>query len=119
MSQTIQPLPSAASTTPRPPQLHAAALVSLWCDLALKVAESNAHRLPDAHSLFEQQMLVEDEIARSHPELDERMTELLVWESELIHDASGEPGSCLQCRRARLHLPPECPVPSTRKGVRR
>ncbi len=79
MSQTIQPLPSAASTTPRPPQLHAAALVSLWCDLALKVAESNAHRLPDAQSLFEQQLLVEDEIARSHPEYDERMTELLVW----------------------------------------
>ncbi|QKE82890.1 hypothetical protein [Arthrobacter sp. NEB 688] len=77
-----------------------------------------AHDSCDANLLWHQQVLVEEEIATSFPELDERMIELLVWESELLHDAAGEPGNCLQCRRARLNLPPECPVPATRQGVR-
>jgi hypothetical protein len=116
---TIQPLPArAAITTSRPKDTRGPALVALWCQLAVKAAEAEAHDLPSGASLLRQQLLVEEQIS-THPEWDARMQVLLCWEASLLHTAEGDPSSCLQCRRARLTLPPECPVPPAQKRVRR
>ena len=119
MSPTTQPLPlSAASNTP-PPNGDLDRLLTLWRDLAVRAAQAAAHgdddqefRLTDLH------LQIEQAITDRHPELSGVMDELLVWEGALAHSGSGPAKTCLSCRRARVGLPDNLPLPSPRAGVR-
>lgn len=46
------------------------------------------------------------------------MAELWVWESTLVHVAETPPETCLICRKARLGLPADLPLPATIGGAR-
>ena len=109
-----QPLPvparAANPTPPRDPE--ASRLLRLWVDLTRRAASAAAHRSGDEESLRRLQLQVEDAITDRLPDHDVLMAELWVWESTLIHEAQTPPEACLICRKARLELPADLPLPA-------
>ena len=110
---TNQPLPtyfsaatSRPSTTP-----EAVRLLRLWAELARLAASAAAHGHRDETALRRLQVQVEEAITDQFPDQQELMDELLVWESGLLHVAETPPETCLICRKARLGLPFDLPLP--------
>ena len=120
MTSTIQPQSAAAqaaSSTPSrcPEQVR---LVELWTDLTRRTAMAAAHGSDDEESLRTLQLQVEDEITDRFPDGDALLVELWTWEASLIHVAQTRPETCLICRRARLGLPADLPLPGAAGGAR-
>ena len=108
-----QPLPvPALAANPAPPRDHETArLLRLWVELTQRVASAAAHRSGDEASLRNLQLQVEDAITDRLPDSDALMAELWVWEAGLLHQAETPPETCLICRKARLGLPADLPLP--------
>lgn len=90
----------------------------MWRELAVRAAQAAAHGDEQESALTALQLQVEQAITDRHPQLSGVMDEALVWEGALVHFGSGPPATCLSCRRARVGLPDNLPLPSTRAGVR-
>ena len=108
-----QPLPTYPSAaTGRPPRIpEATRLLGLWAELARLAASAAAHGHGDEPALRRLQVQVEEAITDRFPDQEARMDELLVWESGLFHVAETPPETCLICRKARLELPLDLPLP--------
>ncbi len=89
-------------------------LLTLWVDLVRRGAQATAHASGDVASLEISRQHVETALERCYPtEWRETRDAAIAWESTLIHVGRGELASrCLHCRRARLGLPADVPVPS-------
>jgi hypothetical protein len=120
MTLMSQPLPvsPAASTTP-PRQGETARLLRLWVSLAWRAAAAAAHGSGDETSLLCSQLHVEQALTDRGLVTADALTELLIWESRLIHHGRGTTSRlCLICRKARLQLPLDLPLPAQREGRR-
>jgi hypothetical protein len=106
---------AANSVPPRDPE--ASRLLRLWVELTQRAASAAAHRSGDEESLRNLQLQVEDAITDRLPDGDALMAELWVWESTLIHVAETPPETCLFCRKARLGLPADLPLPAALGGA--
>ena len=120
MTPTTQPRPALAqAANPAPPRdPEAARLLRLWVELTQRAASAAAHRSGDEESLRNLQLQVEDAITDRMPDHEALMAELWAWESTLIHLAETPPETCLICRKARLGLPTDLPLPATIGGAR-
>ena len=114
MTPTPQPQSALAqAANPAPPRdREASRLLRLWVELTQRVASAAAHRSGDEESLRDLQLQVEDAITDRVPDHEALMAELWVWESTLIHVAETPPETCLICRKARLGLPADLPLPA-------
>ena len=120
MTSTPQPLLApvqAASPTP-PHDEQASRLLALWVDLTRRAASAAAHDSSDETALRQMQLQVEDALAQRVPDHPELIDRLIVWEASLVHVAQTPPETCLICRRARLGLPADLPIPAFRGGAR-
>ena len=116
--QQPQPaLAQVASTVP-PRDQEASRLLSLWVELTQRVASAAAHESSDEESLRNLQLQVEDALADRLPDPEPVMAELWVWESTLLHGAEAPSKICLLCRKGRLGLPANLPLPAVVGGVR-
>ncbi len=115
-----QPLPDvAAHRTRRSPQ-EAARLLRLWGALATRAAAAAAHGLEDEEPLRQLQRQVEEALVRRFPGRRRQLAELTVWEASLLHTGERVAAEqCLICRRARLELPLDLPLPPAANGGRR
>ncbi len=64
------------------------------------------------------QLQVEEALADRLTDPDVVMAELWVWEATLLHLAETPPETCLICRKARLGLPADLPLPTDLGGAR-
>ncbi|GAA2135352.1 hypothetical protein GCM10009844_00540 [Nocardioides koreensis] len=114
-----QPQPALAqAANPAPPRdPEASRLLRLWVELTQGAASAAAHRSGDEQSLLYLQLQVEETITDRLPDHEALMAELWVWESTLIHVAETPPETCLICRKARLGLPADLPVPAALGGA--
>lgn len=110
-----QPLSADRRTAPR---LTAAGefsrLLNLWIDLAARAAAAVGHDSPDAASIMRLHLDIEDVLTARFPDEFCRIRdELIAWEASLLHasDTSELSASCLHCRRARVGLPANLPLP--------
>jgi hypothetical protein len=117
MNQPRPALAQAASPAP-PSDREAPRLLRLWVELTQRAASAAAHRSGDEQSLRNLQLQVEDAITDRVPDHEVLMAELWVWESTLVHVAETPPETCLICRKARLGLPADLPLPATIGGAR-
>lgn len=115
MSQP-QPLPVDRRTAP---PLTAAGefsrLLNLWIDLAARAAAAVGHDSSDAASIIRLHLDIEDVLEARFPEEFSRIRdELIGWEASLLHasDPAEVSTSCLHCRRARVGLPENLPLPA-------
>lgn len=117
---TNQPLPTLASAAnPTPPtDREASRLLRLWVDLTRRAAEAAAHGTGDEDSLRRLQLQVEEQLRDCWPDDDDALDGLVVWEAGLIHVAQTPPETCLICRKARLGLPADLPLPASIGGAR-
>lgn len=117
---TSQPLsvPAQAAHPAPPRDPEASRLLRLWVELTQRAASAAAHRSGDEEPLRDLQLQVEDAITDRLPDHEALMAELWVWESTLIHVAETPPETCLICRKARLGLPADLPLPAAAGGVR-
>lgn len=120
MTTTTQPLPAPVrSANPMPPHdQHASRLLALWVELAQRAASAAAHANSDESALRRLQLQVEDALADRLPEHPQLLDELAAWEASLIHVAQAPPEACLACRKARLGLPADLPLPVAIGGSR-
>ena len=118
MTPMNQPRPVLAqAANPAPPRdPEAARLLRLWVDLTQRAASAAAHRSGDEQSLRDLQLQVEDALNDRLPRSDALLAELWVWEATLIHVAETPPETCLICRKARLGLPADLPLPAAIGG---
>jgi hypothetical protein len=114
-----QPLPvPAQAANPAPPRdRETARLLRLWVELTQRTASAAAHRSGDEESLRNLQLQVEDTITDRLPDSEALMAELWVWEAGLLHQAETPPETCLICRKARLGLPADLPLPAAIGGA--
>jgi hypothetical protein len=87
-------------------------------ELTWRVASAAAHQSSDEASLRNLQHQVENAITGRLIEGEVLMAELWVWEAALLHHAETPPETCLICRKARLGLPADLPLPASFGGVR-
>ena len=117
MNQPQSALALAANPAP-PGDRETERLLDLWVQLTHRTASAAAHHSPDEASLRDLQLQVEDALSdRLHdpyPVLDE----LWCWEAALLHTAETPPEDCLICRKARLGLPADLPLPAGLGGGR-
>lgn len=115
-----QPQPELAqAANPTPPyDEEAARLLRLWVELTWRVASAAAHATDDEESLRNQQLFVEDSITDRLSDSEALMAELWVWEAGLLHQVQAPPETCLICRKARLGLPADLPLPAALGGAR-
>lgn len=108
----------AASPTP-PSRREESRLLRLWIQLTYRAASAAAHGSREEASLRTSQLQVEETLLERFPSCKPLITELVIWESGLLHDGSGVPVSaCLLCRRATLDLPAGLPFPVSTRGGR-
>jgi hypothetical protein len=86
-------------------------------ELTQRTASAAAHRSGDEESLRNLQLQVEDTITDRLPDSEALMAELWVWEAGLLHQAETPPETCLICRKARLGLPADLPLPAAIGGA--
>lgn len=102
-----------------PPRDHEASrLLSLWVELTQRAASAAAHASRDEESLRSLQLQVEDALAERLPDPEPVMAELWAWESTLLHVAETPPETCLLCRKGRVGLPEDLPLPAVVGGAR-
>ena len=116
-SQPLLALASAADATP-PLDQQVSRLLTLWTDLAQRAISAAAHDSGDERALREMQMQVEVALAERLPDHSGLIDELVIWEASLLHTAQTPPETCLTCRKARLGLPADLPIPAHRGGAR-
>ena len=115
-SQPLRAKRVAASSTP-PSRREESRLLRLWIQLTYRAASAAAHGSEEEASLRASQMHVEEALLERFPTCEPLLTELVIWESTLLHDGSGVPiSACLLCRRAALELPAGVPLPVPTKG---
>ena len=120
MTPMNQPQPALAlAANPAPPRdRETQRLLDLWVQLTYRTASAAAHHSADEASLRDLQLQVEDalsdRLADPYPVLDE----LWCWEAALLHTAEIPPEDCLICRKARLGLPADLPLPAGLGGAR-
>jgi hypothetical protein len=108
----------AQSASPTPPHdREASRLLRLWVDLTVRAASAAAHRSGDEESLRNLQLQVEDALSQRTPDSEAILAELWVWESKLLHVAETPPETCLICRKARLGLPADLPLPASLRSA--
>jgi len=117
LNQPQPVLAQAANNTP-PTDPETSRLLRLWVELTQRAASAAAHRSGDEESLRNLQLQVEDALTDRVPGSDALLAELWVWESTLIHVSETPPETCLICRKARLGLPADLPLPATFGGAR-
>lgn len=120
MTPMNQPQPALAlAANPAPPRdRETQRLLDLWVQLTYRTASAAAHHSPDEASLRDLQLQVEDALTERLDDPHVLLDELWVWESTLIHTADTPPEDCLICRKARLGLPADMPLPAGIGGVR-
>lgn len=120
MTPTSQPQPvPAQAANPNPPyDEEAARLLRLWVELTWRAASAAAHGSRDEKSLRTLQLQVEDAITDRLSDHESLMAELWVWEAGLLHVEQAPPETCLLCRKARLGLPSDVPLPAELGGAR-
>ena len=120
MTPMNQPQPALAlAANPAPPRdRETTRLLKLWTELTQRAASAAAHRSPDEESLRILQLQVEDTLADRLTDPDVVMAELWAWEATLLHVAETPPETCLICRKARLGLPADLPLPADLGGAR-
>jgi hypothetical protein len=107
-----QPLPVLVSGSQPPVNPETSRLLSLWAELAVKAASSSAHGTADEEPLRELQTQVEDALLDRSLITKDVLDELIAWESTLLHHApQSPPEDCLLCRKSRLEIPFEMPLP--------
>lgn len=112
-----QPVPARFANTTPPRDPEAARLLRLWVELTQRAASAAAHRSGDEESLRNMQLQVEDAITDRLPDSEALMAELWVWEAGLVHRSETPPETCLICRKARLGLPADLPLPAVAGGA--
>ncbi|WP_395695269.1 hypothetical protein [Nocardioides sp.] len=110
-------LAQTASTVP-PRDREAARLLALWVDLTVRLASAAAHHSSDEPSLRNLQIQIEEALVDHLADSDAVMAELWAWEATLLHVVEMPPETCLICRKARLGLPADVPLPAGIGGVR-
>jgi hypothetical protein len=115
-----QPQPALALTAnPAPPRdREAQRLLDLWVQLTYRTASAAAHHSPDEASLRDLQLQVEDALSDRLDNPYLVLDELWCWEATLLHTAETPPEACLICRKARLGLPVDLPLPAGLGGGR-
>ncbi|MCB0909339.1 MAG: hypothetical protein KDB63_19720 [Nocardioidaceae bacterium] len=106
------------ATTVPPRDREASRLLALWVDLTVRLASAAAHQSSDEPSLRNMQVQVEEALLDQPAVPDAVMAELWAWEATLLHVAEMPPENCLICRKARLGLPADVPLPARVGGVR-
>jgi hypothetical protein len=120
MTPNTQPLPASPAASPAPPRdREFNRLLRIWADLAARAVAAAAHGNEDEPSLRRLQEQVEDALLDRGMLDQEQLDSLLAWESTLLHiEPQAFPEDCLICRKGRLGLPPELPLPAKRGGRR-
>ena len=113
-----QPVPAQAANPTPPYDREAARLLRLWVELTQRLTSATAHRSTDEEALRNLQLQVEDAITDRLPDSDALLAELWVWEAGLLHQSETPPETCLICRKARLGLPADLPLPAAIGGAR-
>jgi hypothetical protein len=115
-----QPQPALAlAATPAPPRdRETQRLLDLWVQLTYRTASAAAHHSPDETSLRDLQLQVEDALSDRLDDPYLVLDELWGWEAALLHTAETPPEDCLICRKARLGLPADLPLPAGLGGGR-
>lgn len=115
-----QPQPAfALAANPAPPSdRETTRLLKLWTELTQRAASAAAHRSSDEQPLRSLQLQVEDALTDRLTDPDVAMAELWAWEATLLHIAETPPETCLICRKARLGLPADLPLPADLGGAR-
>ncbi|RYP89049.1 hypothetical protein EKO23_01075 [Nocardioides guangzhouensis] len=111
-------MPAQAANPTPPYDREAARLLRLWVELTQRLASAAAHRSTDEEALRNLQLQVEDTITDRLPNSDALLAELWVWEAGLLHQSETPPETCLICRKARLGLPADLPLPAAVGGAR-
>lgn len=120
MTPMNQPQPALSlAATPAPPRdRETQRLLDLWVQLTHRTATAAAHHSPDEFPLRDLQLQVEDALSDRLDDPQPLFNELWVWESTLIHTAESPSENCLICRKARLGLPADLPLPAGLGGAR-
>lgn len=113
-----QPVPAQAANPTPPYDEEAARLLRLWVELTWRVASAAAHSSSDEQSLRTLQLQVEDAITDRLPHHESLIAELWAWEASLLHVEQAPSDTCLLCRKARLGLPSDVPLPAELGGAR-
>lgn len=111
MTSTNQPLPHPAATITTPRDRETNRLITLWSELTLRTVAAEAHHSPEEDSLRHLQGQVEEAITDHLIDCDSVLNELYAWEAGLTHESEAPPDNCLLCRKARLELPADLPIP--------
>lgn len=117
MNQPQSALALAASPAP-PRDRETQRLLDLWVQLTHRTASAAAHHSPDEASLRDLQLQVEETLSDRLDDPHALLDELWAWESTLMHSAETPPDDCLICRKARLGLPADLPLPAGLGGAR-
>lgn len=120
MTINTQPLLATQPASPVPPRnTEASRLLRVWVDLASRAAAACAHDTEDEDSLRDMQVQVEQALLERSLISQDQLDAMTWWESTLIHvlpQVSVQ--ACLICRKARLGLPMDLPLPPVSGGNR-
>ena len=115
-----QPLLAHVPASPAPARTpEATRLLRVWVDLATRAAAACAHGNEDEDSLRDMQVQVEKALIERSL-IDQRQFDAMTWwESTLLHIVPEvSVADCLVCRKARLGLPADLPLPPKVGGRR-
>lgn len=114
MKTSTQPLPAVLPASPTPPPgQEVLRLLQLWVSLTTRASAACAHGAGDEDSLREMQVQVEQALLERQLIDQDQLDAMTWWESTLIHVLPGvSPDACLICRKARLGLPEDLPLPT-------
>lgn len=120
MTTNTQPLPAPVPASLTPPHTpEAIRLLREWVDLATRAAAACAHGTEDEDALRDMQVDVEAELLDRCIIDRSQLDAMTWWESTLVHVVPQvAANACMICRKARLGLPPDLPLPP-RVGGRR
>lgn len=118
MTPMDQPQPALAATPAPPRDRETQRLLDLWVQLTYRTASAAAHHSPDEAPLRDLQLQVEDALSDRLDDPFLVLDELWGWEAALLHTAETPPEDCLICRKARLGLPADLPLPAGLGGGR-
>lgn len=113
-----QHAPALAASQAPPYDRETQRLLDLWVQLTYRTASAAAHHSPDEASLSDLQLRVEEALSDRLDDPYLVLDELWGWEAALLHTAQTAPEDCLICRKARLNLRADLPIPAGLGGGR-